>query len=271
MLTASAPPPISLPLPDQPGRRSRFGLARRETGELLDQAGHDPAELAANLRDIRRVNRLTGGTRTTLRHLPRLLASVPADRDATILDLATGSGDIPLAIVRWARRRGRRVHIVASDVSPEVLAAAARHLAGCPEVALARYDARAVPQPDKSFDVVLCSLALHHFAPDDAVLVLREMDRLARHGFVLNDLRRGVPGYVAAWAAARLATRNRLTRHDAPLSVLRAYTPDELRALLDQAGIPDATITRHPLFRMAAIRGLRTEDSGLSEREQGRA
>ena len=108
--------------------------------------------------------------------------------------------------------------------------------------------------PDRSFDVVLCSLALHHFAPGEAVQVLREMDRLSRIGFILNDIRRCLAGYVAAWSASRVATRNRLTRHDMPLSVLRAYTPHELRALLRQAGIPNARVTTHPLFRMAAVR-----------------
>ena len=83
--------------------------------------------------------------------------------------------------------------------------------------------------------------------------MLREMERLSRTGFILNDIRRDAVGYVAAWIASRVATRNRLTRHDMPLSVLRAYTPDELRALLRQAGIRDASVTTHPLFRMAAV------------------
>lgn len=238
-------------------------MPRREAAELLDRPGHDPLELAANLRDIRRVNRLGGGTRATLRYLPRLLAAVPSDREATVLDLATGSGDIPLALVRWARRQGQPIRIVASDVSDDILAAAERHLAGCPEVTLARYDARSVPLPDASFDVVLCSLALHHFPPDEAVAVLREMDRLGRHGFVLNDIVRSRPGLVAASVSSRLGTRNRLTLHDMPLSVQRAYTPRELDAMLRRAGIDDAVVTRHPLFRMTAVRGPRTEDGGM--------
>jgi hypothetical protein len=79
------------------------------------------------------------------------------------------------------------------------------------------------------------------------------MDRLSCTGFILNDIRRCLAGYVAAWVASRVATRNRLTHHDMPLSVLRAYTPDELRALLRQAGVRDASVTTHPLFRMAAV------------------
>ena len=252
------PPKTAPSLPSNRPLRARFRPApRRDAEELLDRPGHDADELTANLADIRRVNLLAGGTRTTLLHLPRLLAAVPPDRPATILDLATGSGDIPLAVARWAQRRGRPVRIVASDVSDEILAAAARHLAGRPEVELARYDARAVPLPDGAFDVVLCALALHHFPPREAVAVLAEMDRLARHGFVLNDIRRSSPGFLAAWISSRLATRNRLTRHDMPLSVLRAYTPAELAALLGQAGITNATVDRHPLFRMTAVRGPR--------------
>jgi hypothetical protein len=79
------------------------------------------------------------------------------------------------------------------------------------------------------------------------------MARLARVGFVMNDLRRERIGFAAAWLAAQATTRNRLTRHDAPLSVRRAFTPDELRVLLASAGIRGATVTTHPWFRMAAV------------------
>jgi ubiquinone/menaquinone biosynthesis C-methylase UbiE len=232
----------------------RFSFPRRNEMELLDETGHDPVELAQNLRDIRRVNRLLGGTSTVLRHLPRLLDQVPATQMASILDLATGSADIPLAIADWAAKHGRAVEIVASDSSDEILDVARPNVAGRSNVSLAKYDARAVPLPDQQFDIVLCSLSLHHFDPDDAVAVLREMVRLARIGFILNDLRRGRFGFVAAWAAARLTTTNRLTRNDAPLSVRRAYTPAELSDLLRRAGITDAAISKHLWFRMAAVK-----------------
>ncbi|MDQ3693107.1 MAG: methyltransferase domain-containing protein [Chloroflexota bacterium] len=229
-------------------------LPRSAEPELLDAADPDPAELAENFRDIQRVNQLLGGRSIILRHLPPLLAAIPARQPVTLLDLATGVADIPLAVLRWAERRDLAVTIVASDCSIPVLNLARERVAGHPAISLARHDARAVPLPDKRFDVVLCSLALHHFTPDDAGRVLREMDRLASVGFILNDLRRDRLGYAAAWIASRLTTRNRLTRHDAPLSVRRAYTPDELAGLLRRAGIGNVTITTHPWFRMAAVK-----------------
>jgi len=236
------------------GHRLLSPPPRSEQTELLDEDAHDPVELAANFRDIRRVNQLLGGTSTILRHLPPLLDRIPSGQPVTILDLATGAADIPLAVSRWAAKRGLPVTIVASDCAEDVLAMAQREIVGHPEIALTQYDARAVPLPDLSADIVLCSLSLHHFAPDDAVRVLREMNRLSRVGFILNDLNRSRLGYVAAWVAAHLTTRNRLTRNDAPLSVLRAYTPVELRDLLHCAGIDDAAISRHLWFRMAAVK-----------------
>lgn len=227
---------------------------RSDEAELLDDAGHDPVELATNFRDIQRVNQLLGGTSTVLRHLTRLVDAVPMARPVTVLDLGTGSADIPLAISRWAKRRGQAIAIVASDASEPILDLARRQVQAHPDITVVRHDARAVPLPDKQFEIVLCSLSLHHFSPDDAVCVLREMDRLARTGFILNDLRRGRLGYAAAWIASRLTTRNRLTRNDAPLSVRRAYTPAELERLLHRAGITDAVISTHPWFRMAAVR-----------------
>lgn len=240
---------------DSVRHRVNVPIPRSHHTELLDENEQDPQALATNFRDIRRVNRLLGGTSVILRLLPRLLEKAPANETVTLLDLATGCADIPVAISRWASRRGMSLMITASDHSDDVLALARNEIVGCPGITLARYDARAVPIPDKHVDIVLCSLSLHHFPPHEAIQVIREMHRLARIGFIINDLRRSRMGYMAAWIAAHLTTRNRLTRNDAPLSVRRAYTPTELHQLLKRAGIEDAVISRRPWFRMAAIVG----------------
>lgn len=228
--------------------------SRIDGDELLDETGHDRAELAASLRDVRRINQLFGGLRTVRTQLPRLLAATSPERPVTILDLATGSADIPINVVRWARQEGREVEITGSDASADILAIAARRVAGYANIHLRQCDARDVPFADASFDIVLCSLALHHFSPPDAVRVLTEMDRVSRIGFIVNDLARSRPGFIGAWLVGRVATRNRITRHDAPLSALRAYTPDELRMLLVTAGVADVEVRTSPWFRMSATK-----------------
>ncbi len=247
-----APQPSASPWPGWISA-GRFLAERCDAAELLDGDDLDPAELATNLRDIRTANRFGGGISTVLRHLPELVCRVPRGRPVEILDLATGSGDIPQAILEWTARNGRPLRLTVSDRSPAMLGAARQTLAGHNGVTFSLYDARAIPLPDGAFDIVLCSLSLHHFAPPEAVQVLREMDRLSRTGFIVNDLRRCATGYFAAWLASRAVTRNRLTQHDAPLSIRRAYTPRELGMLLQDAGATNVTITTHPLFRMAAV------------------
>jgi hypothetical protein len=247
------PTPFVAAHPSRPSwRRSPLGVRLRAT-ELLDGEGHDPAELADNLDDIGKVNRLGGGTRVVLRHLPTLLDGLPWDRPVEILDLGTGSADIPVAVADWLRPRNRPARIVASDVSDDVLVAARRRIGRRHEISVARYDALAVPLPDRSVDVVLSSLTMHHFEPEEAVRLLGEMHRLARVGFILNDIARSAPGFAAAWVSSRLGTRNRMTRHDMPLSVRRAYAPSELEGLLASARVEGARVTTHPLFRMAAV------------------
>ena len=226
----------------------------RDTPELLDTPGTVSATtLAHNLRDIRRVNRFAGGTAVVLRHLPALLGGVSRGTPVTLLDIATGSGDIPRALVRWGRRRGYDLRVLATDVSEGVLAVARRETVDEPAIALEVCDARALPYRDGAFDIAVCSLALHHFRRAEAIRVLAEMGRVARRGVILNDLVRTWPGYVGAWLLGNATTTNRLTRHDAPLSVLRAFTPDELAAMAREAGLTDIAVTPHLFWRMALV------------------
>lgn len=222
---------------------------RNGMGELLDGDTLDDAALAANLREIRAINRGLGWTAITLRLLERLVARSDL-RAFSYLDVATGSADLPRAVLRRAARRGWVVRAMGLDASPRVLRIARDHL-GLAPVTLHQGDARALPFADRSVDVVTCALALHHFAPDEAARVLAELARVARHGWLLVDLDRSLPAYLGA-LALRVLLRSPVTRQDAPASVLRAYTLDELRALLRQAGLPEAHAGTAFPFRLIA-------------------
>ena len=245
----------SLPLP----RLTLPTPPHSDAPEILDAPGAVPAAtLAQNLRDIRRVNRFAGGTAVVLRHLTDLLGVVPRGTTVTFLDVATGSADIPRSLVRWGRRQQYDFRVLATDVSADVLAIARRETADEPSIAIEACDARTLPYRDAAFDIAVCSLALHHFSRADAVRVLAEMGRVARYGIIVNDLVRTWPGYVGAWLLGNATTTNLLTRHDAPLSILRAFTPDELRAMAREAGLIGVTISSHLFWRVALVaRGTR--------------
>jgi ubiquinone/menaquinone biosynthesis C-methylase UbiE len=180
-----------------------------------------------------------------MKPLPGLLRGATPERPTRILDIATGSADIPRALVQAARAgrfgAGRRLEITAVDSHPKVLALARRRTPPglYPEIRVEEGDAFALPYPDGAFDIALCSLAFHHFGPARSVFLLREMERLTTSGFIVNDLVRDPVACALIWTLTRLVGANRLTRHDAPLSVLRAFTIAEYRQMLREAGIPE--------------------------------
>jgi len=220
--------------------------------ELMDQPDASPAELARSLTDIARLN-LIGATQTIQRHVAPFLARQRPGETLRILDVGTGAADIPLALVRWARSHGHRVRIVALDVHPAILGYAARAVAGTPEVHVVAGDALEAPIRPGSVDVALCSLVLHHLPEEAVVGLFRRLADLARLGFVVSDFRRGRLAWVAVWLATRAVSRNRMTRHDGPLSVQRAYTPEELARLARRAGLPDIRWHRAPAFRQVGV------------------
>jgi SAM-dependent methyltransferase len=225
--------------------------------EMLDGALDDPTALVGNLRDLRRANRFLAGIALTSRALDVLVGEA-ADSGAAIslLDVGTGGADIPLALIDEWRRRSRRLDVTAIDERPEVIAAARAgdpRIDATPRLTLAVADGLSLPYPDLAFDVAHASLVLHHLEPVDAVALLREMDRVSRRGIVVNDLARGRLSWVGAWLLSHLATGNRYSRHDAPLSVRRAYTLAEAHALVAAAGLWSGTAFVGPFRHRWAI------------------
>jgi ubiquinone/menaquinone biosynthesis C-methylase UbiE len=165
--------------------------------------------------------------------------------------VATGGADIPRAVLAWTRERGLRARVLATDISPEIL----RTAAGTSGLNFAVADGRALPLRDRSVDVAMCSLALHHLPPGDAVIMLREMRRVARLGIIVNDLVRNWFGYAGAVLYTRVCTRNPLTRNDGPLSVRRSYTRREMAALAQRAGLGPVRFRGFLGYRVAMVAG----------------
>jgi ubiquinone/menaquinone biosynthesis C-methylase UbiE len=222
--------------------------------EMLDRPA--PLEdLAESLADVARLNALFGGRFLSVSHVKRLIAPLPRDRPVTVLDVGTGGADLAVALVRWARRAGRPIRVLALDRDRPTLGIARRITSRYPEVVLLQGDALALPIRARSVDVLISALTLHHLTPEAAVASLAEMDRAARAGFLVNDLVRSRTAYALVWLATRVLTRNRMSRHDGPLSVRRAYTPDELGTLCEKAGLFDVRVRRYRLLaRQCAIR-----------------
>ncbi len=230
-------------------------LARVRTPERMDSPSLDAGEHRRALRALARLNRLGRAHRILWPEI-RDLAARRASRENTplrVLDVATGSGDIPVALTRAAGAEGLTIEWHALDASALAAAEAARR-ASLRGVRLTTHVGDAAGEaPGGPFDAVCCSLFLHHLDPGPARDALRRMAASARSLVLVSDLRRTRLGLALACVVPRLVTRSRVVWHDAAASVRAAYTPDELLALAREAGMAGAHVRRAWPQRMLLV------------------
>lgn len=200
--------------------------------EMMDRPQPVSAELERDLERIRQFNRWFGSYRLIRHFLRRWIK--PHD-SLHIIDLATGSGDIPRLIVDYARKIGAKIAVDALDHQPATLKIARKLSTVYPEIFY--HEANILEwNPIGEYDIVLCTLTLHHFSDEDAVRVLRRCRELSQRLVLVSDLRRGVLLKAGVHLLTTLIFREPMTRYDARLSAARAFSFSEMRTLAVRAG-----------------------------------
>ena len=224
-----------------------MALKRVVTQELLDTDAGTAEEVAASLADLRWFNRYFGGLSTTAALLSRVTKKLGSGR-LTYLDVAGASGDGGCAARKQLNRHGVELELTVVDRTVSHL----RHRMAAEEPIVVAADAFSLPFADRSFDVAGSSLFLHHLEPDEIIAVVNESLRVSCAAIVINDLYRTYVHWLAAWAGVPLY-RSRITRYDAPASVRRAYTMDEMRSILKKTNAREIEASRHFFYRMGFI------------------
>ena len=219
-------------------------MRRKVVPELLDSDLGTPQEIADGLADLRMINRNFGGHATTISLLERV-ANARKLASVTVLDVAGASGDTMQEASAAFTARGVSFHTAILDMNPT-------HMTRSKGIAWVVGDATRLPFRDTSFDVVTCSLFMHHLEPEQIHVFLREALRVCRAAVLINDLRRSYLHLLVAYAG-RITYRSRLTRHDAPVSVCRSYTAAEIEQMIRKVHPGKADISKHTLFRIGAI------------------
>ncbi len=233
-------------------------LHRRYDDEILDVGRIDgrpvdPALLSGSLAQIEAVDRWLGGERAFWKTLEPLL---PTRGPFRLLDVGTGNGALLRRVVGELRTRGVEASGIGVDVDAQIADTAALDRGGSrlPEpIHVVQADGLRLPLATNSVDVSIAVLTLHHFTEAAGRALLAEMARVATRAVLVSDLERSIP----AWIGARLLSatvwrRNPITRHDGPLSVLRAFTLAELVELGRATGWR-VRADRHPLFRLTLV------------------
>lgn len=223
-------------------------MQRRLTPELMDAPDVARDELANALAYLRWVNRRLGGTSALISHLQRWSKHWPKDRPITLLDVATGSADIPLAAVAWARSRGFDLRVTGVDYHEATIELARAHVAHEPSITIEHADALRLRDrfSPGSFDYVHTALFLHHLSDIRALTVLAAIGKLARAGVVWSDLVRSRLHRAAVQVAC--IGQPHIVRHDAKVSFEAGFTRAEALDMARRCDLPNARYHHFPLW-----------------------
>ena len=209
-------------------------LTRNRSAELMDQPDLPEDQHRHALQGLARLNRFTGIARQMFGHLRRL-AIENEQQPLRVLDIASGSGDLP---IDWAVRAAKQqlpIEITALDIS-EVAVAQQLRRAKAANVKINAVQADCLTESlPTEHHVVTSSLFMHHLDPPDVITLLAAMHKAATKRVVICDLERSRLNLGLVKIGAHALTRSHVVHTDAALSVHGAYTIDEFTDLIDRA------------------------------------
>ena len=220
--------------------------------ELLDAGEGTDEDVARSLSDLRRINQFLGGTRVVVRAISSFLQDGSL-KQISLLDVGTGSADVPMAVSESCRMKGIDTFIAAVDLSERNLRISRAQLGVSSEIQLVRADSLRLPFAARSFDFVTASLFLHHFRDEDVVRLLADFGRIAKRAVIVNDLIRNLVPYYFTRITGPILAASFLTRNDGPVSVLRGFTTGEMKELAKRAGLKVRETKRMFPYRLSMV------------------
>lgn len=221
--------------------------------EIMDDLHCSGEVLHQTLRELENINYLLGGNQVTLNGLNQLLEDVPISKDLHIVDLGCGGGDILKLIRKLLDRKKFTASLTGMDANPNVVKFATNNT---PTSYRIDYESLNIFSEDfraRKFDIVTGTLFFHHFTTGQLVAFFKQLKNQASMGLIINDIHRHWFSYYSIKWLTQIFSRSRMVRHDAPLSVLRAFSKDELQGILKQSGIINFRIKWRWAFRWQVI------------------
>jgi 2-polyprenyl-3-methyl-5-hydroxy-6-metoxy-1,4-benzoquinol methylase len=220
---------------------------RRLQPELMDDPEIEASLHRQALSGLRRINWWSRPDTVFWNALAPLLVPQRHGERLSILDIASGGGDVAIRLAQRAREAGKNLEIVGCDMSQTAVEFATEQAAeaGLSNVRFQLCNVLTDPLTESAFDVVMCSLFLHHLNENDGIILLKRMKSAALRLVLVDDLRRSAAGYWLAWIGCRLLTRCPIVHVDGPISVEGALTVSEAVGMAEKAGLSGVRCRRH--------------------------
>ena len=203
---------------------------RTNKTEIMDDFELKGPELVKTLNDLDNINKWLGGNRITVNGVARLLEDIPKSQAVTIVDIGCGNGAMLRQIASWARKNNREVHLTGIDANIHTIEIARKMSFGFSEINYSSINIFSKEYQANKWDIILCTLTLHHFKDPEILKLLKESCQQAKIGVVVNDLHRSRLAYYLFKAFCAVFINNEIARKDGLISILRGFKRRELVA-----------------------------------------
>lgn len=206
--------------------------------EIMDDLEGGGAEMDQALRELEIINLLLGGNNVSTNGLKVLLKDQnKRERVIKIADIGCGGGDILKLMAKWGRKNGFQFELVGIDANPHVIEYAKKNSLKYPEITYQMVNIFSEEFKQQRFDIIHCCLFTHHFKDDDLISLYANLKKQSLLGIIVNDLHRHWLAYYSIKIITQLASKSDMVKNDGPISVLRAFKKEELKKILNAAGI----------------------------------
>ena len=217
--------------------------------EFIDTGDYTAEEYEGCLIELRRINRWLGDESALKNSLLREIKKTNL-QSFSVLDIGAGSGEFLRIIAKFARKQNRQANLFGLELNARSASSILEESKDFDKISAIRGNALSLPFADKSFDYTICSLFTHHFTDENIIKILAEMKRVSRRKLFVIDLHRHPLAYLLYTTAGKIIIKNRLTRHDGALSILRSFKPKELEEFAKKADLENVSVERHFPFRL---------------------
>jgi len=226
---------------------------RSEQIEIMDDFELSGEIIDITLRELETINLLLGGNHVTLSGVSKLIQGRQATEKLVIADLGCGSGDILKLIRKMLNQKGVAAELIGIDANPNITAFAAEHTSVQDDIRYEALDIFSDEFAKRRFDIVTGTLFFHHFSSGQLINFFRQLKDQVRIGIVINDIHRHWFAYRSINLLTRLFSKSYMVKHDAGVSVMRAFRRNELEKIIHKAGFKRYTIKWMWAFRWQVV------------------
>ncbi|RMA64269.1 methyltransferase domain-containing protein [Ulvibacter antarcticus] len=213
----------------------KFSSAHRSrASEIMDDFDLKGDEMKELLTDLKLVNKWLGGTKVTIEGLQFLLKQQPKQSTITILDVGCGDGEMLRNCARFGRKKGYDFKLIGIDANNHILTEAKVRSEAFENISFQTLDVMEIDKSTIEYDIVLCTLFLHHFPKEQIVVILNKLLKNAKVGCVINDLHRSRLAFVLFKLFSKVVLKTKIARHDGLVSVARGFKRNELKEISEE-------------------------------------